>query len=332
MANALALDDAGSVYVAGATSGSIDGSTTARMQDLFLMKLDSNGSTTTWTKQLGSLLNDQAADIAVKGAYVYVVGTAGGTIGTGTSQGGNDLFIAWHYASTGEQVRIKMLGSSLNDEGHGVTADTNGNVYVVGMTPGSVGGSNAGKNDILLAKYDKNGLNSFPGSGWTKQFGSAENDTGYSVAVSHDGSHLYVTGEAGAAIDGKSGSGMRDVVLASYATADGTKEWVEVIGSSDDDVGIDVVAGENGDVFVLGWTDGGFDGHAYIGGRDVFLLQYSSTGTKLNSWQLGTDSDETGFDIVLGPAGIVYLVGRTNGIVAGGNAGGDDVFVLKLQP
>ena len=56
-ANGVATDSSGNVYVAGDTTGRLDGNTSAGSNDLFVVKYNSSG-TKQWTKQLGSSSRD----------------------------------------------------------------------------------------------------------------------------------------------------------------------------------------------------------------------------------------------------------------------------------
>ena len=53
LANGVATDSSGNVYVAGGTYGGLDGNTNTGASDLFVVKYNSSG-TKQWTKQLGS--------------------------------------------------------------------------------------------------------------------------------------------------------------------------------------------------------------------------------------------------------------------------------------
>jgi len=57
LANGIATDSSGNVYVTGATYGGLDGNTSAGNSDLFVVKYNSSG-TKQWTKQLGSSSRD----------------------------------------------------------------------------------------------------------------------------------------------------------------------------------------------------------------------------------------------------------------------------------
>ena len=73
IAQGIATDSSGNVYVTGYTQGALDGSN-AGYDDLFVVKYDSAGDRK-WTKQLGTSSRDDATGIATDSSgNVYVTG------------------------------------------------------------------------------------------------------------------------------------------------------------------------------------------------------------------------------------------------------------------
>jgi len=92
LANGVATDPSGNVYVTGGTYGGLDGNTSAGYNDLFVVKYNSSG-TKEWTKQLGSASSDFANGVATDSSgNVYV---------TGDTYGGLDNNINAGYNSSG---------------------------------------------------------------------------------------------------------------------------------------------------------------------------------------------------------------------------------------
>jgi hypothetical protein len=74
LANGVATDSSGNVYVTGGTYGGLDGNTNAGNSDLFVVKYNSSG-TKQWTKQLGSVSSDYDYGVATDSSRnVYVSG------------------------------------------------------------------------------------------------------------------------------------------------------------------------------------------------------------------------------------------------------------------
>jgi hypothetical protein len=72
LANGVATDSSGNIYVTGGTYGGLDGNTNAGNSDLFVVKYHSNG-TKQWTKQMGSSSRDYDYGVATDSSgKVYV--------------------------------------------------------------------------------------------------------------------------------------------------------------------------------------------------------------------------------------------------------------------
>src|SRR5262245_7281702 len=89
-ANGVAVDASG-VYVAGRTSGTLPGQTSAGGVDALVRKFDSAGSVV-WTRQFGSSGSDYANGVAANAAGVYVAGYTTDAVPGQTSTGSNDGF------------------------------------------------------------------------------------------------------------------------------------------------------------------------------------------------------------------------------------------------
>jgi hypothetical protein len=58
------------------------------------------------------------------------------------------------YDTSGNQVWLTQFGTPDIDQGYSITADNTGNLFVTGVTQGSLGATNAGSFDAFLAKLD----------------------------------------------------------------------------------------------------------------------------------------------------------------------------------
>jgi hypothetical protein len=90
-ANGMAVDSAGSVYVAGQTDGNLQG-TSVGVNDAFVRKFDTAG-TVLWTKQFGTITLDIANSTTVDSSgNLYVAGYTLGSL-QGTNAGSSDAFL-----------------------------------------------------------------------------------------------------------------------------------------------------------------------------------------------------------------------------------------------
>jgi len=227
---------------------------------------------------------------------------------------------------------VHQLGTAGDDSASGVAVDGDGNVYVTGVTEGTLPGSSetgAGSNDVFVASYRSDGT-----TRWVHQLGTVGNDEGSGVAVDGDG-NVYVVGYTYGALPGSSetGAGQADVFVAGYAS-DGTKRWVHQLGTAGNDEGSGVAVDGDGNVYVVGYTYGALPGSSETGAgqADVFVAGYASDGTKRWVHQLGSSSWDSGWGVGVDKAGNVYVTGESYGTLPGSSdagAGGDDVFVAS---
>jgi len=202
-----------------------------------------------------------------------VTGLTGGGLDGNTSSGQEDIFLV-KYNSSGTKQWTKQLGTTLWDEGHGVTVDSSGNIYVTGGTGGGLdGNTSSGGYDIILVKYNSSGTKQ-----WTKQLGTSSWDWGSGVTTDSSG-NIYVTGFTYGDLDGNTSSGNQDIFLVKYNSS-GTKQWTKQLGTSSLDRGFGVTTDSSGNIYVTGRTGGGLDGNTTSGMFDIFLVKYNSSGIK----------------------------------------------------
>jgi hypothetical protein len=149
-ANAVSMDASG-VYVAGLTTGTLPGQTSAGGQDAFIRKYDASG-TEAWTRQFGTSGLESANSVAVNDSEVYVSGSTNGTLPGQASAGGSDALIR-KYDASGNEGWTLQFGTSGFDAANGVAADASG-VYVSGLTSGTLPGqTSSGGTDAFVAKF-----------------------------------------------------------------------------------------------------------------------------------------------------------------------------------
>jgi enterochelin esterase-like enzyme len=272
----VAIDTAGSIYVAGYTKGSLAG-TNAGDKDVFLLELAPGGGDPVWIRQFGTLGEDKAMAVATGGGDVYVAGMTTEAIGTalpGTTPGGLDGFLA-QFDSSGARTWTQQVGTTADDQLWGVAADSSGNATVAGYSAGSLFGELAGDKDIVVARFDPTGSATL-----RDQLGTIGNDKGASVALDAAG-NTYVSGFTDGNLE--TNIGKFDAVLIKYAPGL-TREWARQFGTSEDD-GADAFA--EGNVFLAtrgtkiwasGFTMGSTPTQTQVGNGDVFLTSFDAQG------------------------------------------------------
>ena len=178
----VAADGQGNVFLAGDTSGSLNGEN-AGGQDAFIANYGYDGSFQ-WVKQFGTSKDDMSASIITDGlGNVYVSGRINGSIVGGSF----DSFLA-KIDKAGNLAWLQQLGTSGNDESRGVAIDSRGNISICGYTDGSLGGDHIRGYDAFLAQYDPLG-----NLLWTKQFGTDGEDYAGNIVADRYG-NLYGVG------------------------------------------------------------------------------------------------------------------------------------------
>ena len=128
-----------------------------------------------------------------------------------------------------------------------------------------------------------------PTRDWTQLLGSSDYDSGYSISTTDDGS-IYITGSARGDLDGQTNSGEDDVFISKF-NSDGSKQWTQLLGSSEDDIGYSISTADDGSIYITGSTYGDLDGQTNSGNSDVFISKFGS-----NDSPVGLASSTSTFD------------------------------------
>ena len=313
-AEAISTDSSG-IYVAGYTDGALEGSN-AGFTDAFVRKYDASGEVE-WTRQFGTSASDVALAISTDSSGVYVAGYTEGDL-EGSNAGFTDAFVR-KYNASGDVVWTRQFGTSEHDYAASISVDSSG-VYVAGYTWSDLEGSNAGRRDAFVRKYNASG-----DVVWTRQFGTFDDD--HALAISVDSSGVYVAGETDGDLAG-SNAGERDAFVRKY-NASGDIVWTRQFGTSERDYAQAISADSSG-VYVAGYTDGGALEGSNAGERDAFVRKYNASGDIVWTRQFGTSDRDATYAISTDSSG-VYVAGYTSGALEGSNAGFTDAFVRKYD-
>ncbi|MBL0340053.1 MAG: SBBP repeat-containing protein [Bacteroidetes bacterium] len=234
-ARAVAVDNAGNVYV---TGGSAQSGTAWR--DYATIKYNSLG-VQQWVKRYNGQANfdDFATSLAVDtSGNVYVTGFS---VGTGT----NNDYATIKYNSMGDTLWIERYNGPGNyiDEARSVSVDGTGNVYVTGKSLGNGTGD-----DYATIKYDSTGVEQ-----WVERYnGPGNGSDGASKLVIDNSGNVYVTGSS-------AGSGTGNDFATIKYDASGVELWVERYnGPANGSDGASSIALDGmGNVYVTGGSFGG---------------------------------------------------------------------------
>jgi uncharacterized delta-60 repeat protein len=296
IANAIAVDGSGNVYVTGLSAG------ITSLSDYATIKYNSAGQQQ-WVARYNGPANgtDEAFSIAVDGSgNVYVTGQS--------LSGTNYDYATIKYNSAGQpqwEARYNGPQSSI-DNAAVVRVDGSGNVYVTGSSTGSGSGL-----DYATIKYNSAGAQL-----WAVRYNGTNNGDDVPSSMELDASgNIYVTG-------GSSGStSSNDYLTIKYNSA-GQELWnVRYNGTgNDNDVASGLAVSAAGNVYVTGSSIG--QGSA----TDYATVMYNSLGQQ--QWAVryngpnNTSDDATAIAVDL--SGFAYVTGSSN-------AGGTNLDYLTLK-
>jgi len=209
-ADAIAVDGAGNIYVAGSTRGTLPGQTRVGEGDVFVRKYDASGQEL-WTRQFGTRDLDGTYSLAMdSGGNVWISGHTQGTFPGQTSAGKWDAFVA-KYDADGKELWTHQFGTVDDDAAYAIAVDGEGNVYMAGSTEGTLPGqTNAGGEDAFVVKYDAGGKQL-----WIRQFGTESLDVAYSLAVNRGG-NVWISGHTQGTFPGQTSAGGQDAFVLKY--------------------------------------------------------------------------------------------------------------------
>jgi len=254
------------------------------------------------------------------------VDAAGGVYISGYLETGREgiraAFLA-RFVGDGTLVWKQQMTSERMSYSSKVVADQHGNIYITGVAYGAFPDSKAlGRGRAFVAKYNNAGVLQ-----WVKRFGSKNLDTANSLSVDREG-NIYVAGATQGI--GDSNRDDADAFLAKFSP-EGKTLWTKQLGTTfyDDACGVAVDAFNH--VYITG----------VIGRPDIavrpdpghaFLAQFNSEGQLLWQKTLASKRDDRAHELVVDRAGKVYIVGLTEGDLAGANAGLQDAFIARYEP
>jgi hypothetical protein len=364
--NAIAVDAAGSAYVAGSTT-STDFPTAAPpgetplhathgggYYDAFVAKLTPNGSALAYATYLGGSSTDEGYGIAVDAAgSAYVTGSTtstdfptaappGETPIQATYSGSTDAFVAKLTPTGTALAYATYLGGSDYDNGNAIAVDAAGSAYVTGRTdladfptaarPGEapVQATYAGSAGAFVAKLTPTGT--------ALAYATCLSDYGNGNAIAVDAAgSAYVTGSGFVAKLTPTGTAL---AYATHLGGIGYAIAVDAAGSAY------VTGGTSLSDFPTAAPPGETPVQAtYAGSTDAFVAKLTPTGTALAyATYLGGSAYDNGYAIAVDAAGSAYVTGSTHSAdfptaappgeapIQAISGGASDAFVAKLTP
>lgn len=344
---AVTTDAVGNVYLSGGLNIATNFGCGTIQPGIFAVKLDPTGACL-WSTSCSTTASASGASIAADATSVVVAGYFGGTITcaglpTATSVGGSfDAVFVRFSSGAGVPNLLKTFGDASDQQAKGVAIDSTGAIVITGTMHGgpvSFGGGGltdtGGMGSTFLARYSTAGTHTFSNA-WPYSQGNA-------VAIDSANS-MIITGYLNGTADFGGGNlitaGGQDAVVAKY-TSGGAHLWSKNFGDAAFQHGEGVAIGALDSVVITGGMVGNIDfgggNLANHGSSDTWVAKLTAGGAHLWSRSLGGSGSEGPYDVALGPAGEVHLVGGFNGTTDLGlgpvtAAGSTDMFVVKLAP
>ncbi len=352
---AVATDTYGNLYVAGTTSGSLNGPNQGS-SDVWVTKYNSSGNQV-FAKQFGSAAGESVTEIITdKDGNFYLAGsTTGSFVDTLKSTRGSDAWVA-KYSSNGTMLWGRQFGSSaaqtlpgdefgFSTSAFGLQLDANGDVYLSGLT---INDNWKGildfpvEDDSWVIKLDgATGNNEWttstkitpppqdvdPNFPFLAAF-SPFFDESYDLAVDSQGNSYLVGWSQGLTTISDPSRDLQkyDVWLAKVNTA-GEIEWVRQFGSADrgSEFGWAVDTDGQDNVYVSGWTNGNLgelsEDFKKAAARDIFLAKFTPDGEMDFTKQFGSPGDDGQYfsDMFIDASDNIFLTGYTDGKLGDGD-------------
>jgi len=321
-----------------------------------------------WVKTFGSasdefgysVKTDQEGNVYCTGSFSEFIDMDPGP-GTSiiSSVGGVDIFII-KYDSSGNLIWAKSLGGKQADEGFALVLDQSGNIYITGYFQKKVdfnpdSGTSMmtaqGSKDLFVLKLNNDGVFL-----WAKDVGGTGTTIGKALCVSNSGD-VALTGYFKGSTDFDPEATTYSLMSMSESndafilqlSPDGHFLWAHSISSSGFEEGWSIQADKMNNVYAVGFFENTVDFDPDImlennkisnGGKDIYLIKYSSGGIFQFVKTLGGSLDDVCKSLALGGSGNIHLAGYFQGIVDFDPGAsyepltGDndyDVFILKLD-
>jgi hypothetical protein len=342
----IAVDAGGNSYVIGTFTGTADfdpGPLTQNIAaqgayDDFVARYSPAGKLV-WAFGIGGTGQDNAVDVAVKGAYVYVVGDFAGTVdfdpGPGlrrkSSKGSLDGFILKLNRSNGSLAWVGTIGGPGEDVLQAVAVDDSGQVVIAGHfsqtadldpSAGVSSRTSAGLSDVFIAKLRSDGTLT-----WARRVGGSGIDD--AIGVDLDGSgNIFAAGFFSNTVDFDPGTGVHartsngsfdDFIL--KLTPGGAYVRAASVGGTLTDYAQAFGVTSAGAAYLAGIYQGTADfdpgpgtrNRTSNGGYDMYVVKLNADGTFAWVDVAGSGGYDSADGLRVGTDGRIHVAGRFSG-------------------
>lgn len=340
----IAIDAAGSIYIAGYYYGTMDFDPGPNFYLMtapsiynqgFVCKLKPNGDFV-WAISIGGNSHDEVLDIAITqngdifatGYYYGVVDfDPGPSVFQMTSAGSSDIFVS-KFDSSANFIWAKSMGGPSEDAGKSIAIDIFNRVYLTGYfsqtadfnpDSGVLNLNSSGGKSTFVTHLNPNGsLN------WAKAFtGGSSDKIGTSIAVDGFG-NVHTVGNFEGTVDfdpnlgtlSLSSNGADDIFISKLDNL-GNLIWAKSMGGSGYESVASITIGANEDVYACGLFNDSVDfdpGPGVVnkssnGGADAFLCALDSSGSFSQAITIGGVGHDEARAIKYAAGAYVYMTG-----------------------
>lgn len=320
-------------YIVAGRSNSNDGDVSGNhgSLDIWVVKIDSAGAIQ-WQKSYGGSGADYAYFIQTTGDGGYVVAgrTSSNDGDVSGNQGGFDGWLL-KLDSAGAIQWQKSLGGSADDVAYAIQPPGDGGYIAAGVTvsnDGDVSGNHGGE-DCWVVKLDEAGAIQ-----WQKPLGGSADDGFFDIRPTGDGGYI-AAGYAGSNDGDVSGNhGTYDCWVVKLDSA-GAMLWQKPLGGSAEEAFRIIIPTSDGGYLAPGYSrsaDGELTGNQ--GSHDWWLVKLDNAGAIHWQKSLGGSNSEIAKSVLPTSDGGYIAAGysASNDGDVTGNHGGNDVWVVKLNP
>jgi len=271
---------------------------------------------------------------------------------TGNSGFSMDIFLV-KYDATGNVLWAKSVEGTdnMDERTFSIAVDGTGNVFLAGMYSSptlsfdTITITNAGIENIFLAKYDPNG-----NALWAKSTGGSYHDWAYSVAMDNSG-NIYLTGVfrsptisfGSISLTNADNTGnTTDLFIAKYDT-NGDVLWARRDGGTGYDWALSVSVDPTNKVLVSGSFNSSILSFGSINLTntslygDIFLAKYDDNGNVIWAKSASGNFDDIVYSVATDISGNIYITGNFRsptlafGTTTLTHTGESDVFLAKYD-
>ena len=300
---------------------------------------------------------------------IYISGFTFGALPGQTNLGTEDAYIA-KFDSVGNLLNVHQFGSNELDAAKGVAVDSEGYVYVAGISYGEMNGAfHEGSSwNIYLVKFDTD-LSEI----WTERVDISGASVARDIFIDAN-DNIYVAGDSTGSFPDTSNGGLNDWFIARF-DGDRTQDLaIQIDGNGESDNGYEVAVDSAGNIYMVGDYEGPhgtqkpyfakFDpagnllyeqnlsdsyGHAlaievtddrvfaasklgFGSSGDIQVDAFDHFGNAKWSQTYSWGGMEVPTDLTVAPDGTLYVSGyTTSGVDGNASHGGYDVFFLQLD-